>query len=73
MSISELYLKDIYSWSNFDLGLRAVLAQYGAVPAEKTDDQEDRDNQPKKTIYQSRGTAALSSDEESDDDDRGYY
>lgn len=53
--------------------LRAILAQYGAVPAEKTDDQDDRDKQPKKTIYQSRGTAALSSDEESDDDDRGYY
>lgn len=53
--------------------MRAILAQYGAVPAEKTDDQDDRDKQPKKTIYQSRGTAALSSDEESDDDDRGYY
>ncbi|KAI9351058.1 thioredoxin-like protein [Pilaira anomala] len=53
--------------------LRAVLSQYGAVPPEKVPDQNDADNQPKKTIYQSRGTAALSSDEESDDDDRGYY
>ncbi|KAG1466950.1 hypothetical protein G6F46_000241 [Rhizopus delemar] len=49
--------------------LRAVLAQYGAVPAEKGLDQGD-DEKPKRSVYQSKATAALSSDEESDGDDR---
>ncbi|CAO3649384.1 unnamed protein product [Mucor fragilis] len=54
--------------------LRAILAQYGAVPAEKLADEDDRNQAPKKTIYQSRATAALSDDDdESDTDDRGYY
>ncbi|KAL0080269.1 thioredoxin-like protein [Phycomyces blakesleeanus] len=51
--------------------LRTLLAQYGAVPPEKESVEKE---QPKKTIYSSSATAALSSDEdESDNDDRGYY
>ncbi|KAI7861671.1 thioredoxin-like protein [Spinellus fusiger] len=50
--------------------LRTLLAQYGAVPPEK--DLSEKET-PKKTIYSSSNTAALSSDEESDADDRGYY
>ncbi|KAI8975495.1 thioredoxin-like protein [Mycotypha africana] len=54
--------------------LRALLATYGAVPADKSeDDDEDRKTAPKKSIYQSRATAALSSDEEESDNDNGYY
>ncbi|KAI8636904.1 thioredoxin-like protein [Parasitella parasitica] len=49
--------------------LRAILAQYNAVPAEKN----AHEDEPKKTIYQSTATAALSDDDESDTDDRGYY
>lgn len=55
------------------IGLRAVLSQYGAVPAEKISEEDDRNKEPKRTIYQSRATAALSDDDESDTDDRGYY
>ncbi|SAL98586.1 hypothetical protein [Absidia glauca] len=51
-------------------GIRAILAKYGAVPAEKIVDPEQ---QKKKTIYRTQATAALSSDEDDDDDDRGYY
>ncbi|CAO3670478.1 unnamed protein product [Rhizopus stolonifer] len=50
-------------------GVRAILAQYGAVPPEKKIEVEEK---PKSSIYQNKATAALSSDEESDDD-RGYY
>jgi hypothetical protein len=58
----------------FSIGLRSILANYGAVPAEKTKDDDNVDQKPKKSIYSSRATAALSSDEEDDDDDdRGYY
>jgi hypothetical protein len=57
----------------FCIGLRAVLSQYGAVPAEKIPEEDDRSKELKKTIYQSRATAALSDDDESDTDDRGYY
>lgn len=61
-------------WLTCGIGLRAILAQYGAVPAEKVADEDDRNQEPKKTIYQSRATAALSDDDdESDTDDRGYY
>jgi hypothetical protein len=56
----------------FKKGIRAILAQHGAVPPEKTENDNDADK-PKKSIYQSRATAALSSDEEESDDDRGYY
>ncbi|ORE07747.1 thioredoxin-like protein [Rhizopus microsporus var. microsporus] len=51
--------------------LRSILSKYGAVPAEQV--QEEQDNKPKRSIYQSKATAALSSDEESEEEDRGYY
>ncbi|KAI9245751.1 thioredoxin-like protein [Sporodiniella umbellata] len=50
--------------------IRALLAQYGALPAEK---QAERTEKPKRSLYQSKATSALSSDEESDQEDRGYY
>ncbi|CEP17685.1 hypothetical protein [Parasitella parasitica] len=52
--------------------LRTILAQYGAVPAEEKED-DNRNSESKRTIYQSTATAALSDDDESDTDDRGYY
>ncbi|KAI8329651.1 thioredoxin-like protein [Chlamydoabsidia padenii] len=52
-------------------GIRAILAKYDAVPAEKIVDPEQ---QKKKTIYRTQASMALSSDEDDDDDDdRGYY
>ena len=51
-------------------GIRAQLAQAGAVPPEV---KEDRSEGQKKSIYRSSATAALSSDEDESDDDRGYY
>ncbi|KAI8979958.1 thioredoxin-like protein [Pilobolus umbonatus] len=54
--------------------IRAILAKYGAVPAEKVEDEDDRPLQPRKHIYQSKNTSALSSDDDySSDNDRGYY
>ncbi|KAI9321567.1 thioredoxin-like protein [Dichotomocladium elegans] len=50
--------------------IRDQLAQYGAVSPEKKDD--EKCSASRKRIYQSAATAALSSDEESDED-RGYY
>ncbi|KAI8064603.1 thioredoxin-like protein [Gongronella butleri] len=50
--------------------LRAILAHHGALPAEKVVDPEQ---ERKKTLYRSSATAALSSDEEDNDSDDGYY
>lgn len=56
-------------------GLRKQLIQTGALPADPEDMTKDSESsRGRKSIYSSNATAALSSDEEDDDeyDDRGY-
>lgn len=56
-------------------GLRKQLIQTGALPADPEDMTKDSESsRGRKSIYSSQATAALSSDEEDDDeyDDRGY-